>query len=178
MAGAAFVATWSMGGFYQAFAPSVVSESLGVSNALVTAAAFSSVMVLAPFGGPLAARMSAASAVRAGMVLFVLSLGAIVGSLHHGAIVPFLFATLLVGVAQGVASTGGLRALLAGIEPEQRAGILSTIYLISYCGAAFPALVAGRFAATQSLFHIAIGYAVLGAVAAVIAIASTKGPRP
>jgi MFS family permease len=174
-AGAVFVATWSIGGFYQAFAPSVVAESLGVSNALVTAAAFSSVMVLAPFGGPLAARVSAIGAVRLGMGLLMLALAAIVASLHVGAILLFLGATLLVGFAQGIASTGGLRALLAGVEPGQRAGLLSTIYLISYCGAAVPALVAGRFAATQSLFHIAIGYAVLGFVAAVIAIASMKG---
>src|SRR5918994_565103 len=51
-AGAAFVATWSLGGFYQAFGPSVVAEYLGTMNPLIAAAVFASVMVLNPLGAP------------------------------------------------------------------------------------------------------------------------------
>ena len=128
-AGAASVATWSLGGFYQAFGPSVVAEHLGTTNPLVAAAVFASVMVLNPLGGPLSGRLPPATGLRAGMTLFVLALGGILVSLHAGAIVPFIAASLVVGVAQGAASTGGMRALLTDAQPEERAGLLSTIYL-------------------------------------------------
>ena len=175
-AGAASVATWSLGGFYQAFGPSVVAEHLGTTNPLITAAVFSSVMVLNPLGGPLAGRLRPATALRAGMTMFVLALVGIVVSLHAGAIVPFIASSLVVGVAQGAASTGGMRALLTRSQAEERAGLLSTIYLISYGGTAIPGMIAGELASTVDLFQIAVGYAVLGIVAAIIAMIAARNP--
>jgi MFS family permease len=175
-AGAAFVATWSLGGFYQAFGPSVTAEYLRTTNPLVAAAVFSSVMVLNPVGGPLSGRFSPATAMRAGMILFMLAIAGIVGSLNAGAIVPFVAASLVVGVAQGAASTGGIRALLAHARQQERAGLLSTIYLISYSGAAIPGMIAGKLAITFDLLQIALGYAAFGIVAAVIAVIAARDP--
>ncbi|HKW81517.1 MAG TPA: MFS transporter [Casimicrobiaceae bacterium] len=169
-AGAALVATWSLGGFYQAFGPSVVAEYLGAPSAFMAAAVFSSFMLLSPAGGPLIGRLSASVALRLGMIGFILALAGVVASMRAGAVIPFIAATLLAGLANGAASTGAMGGLLARATPEQRAGLLSTIYLISYTGAALPGIVAGRLAATWTLFHIALGYATLGLVGAVIAI--------
>jgi len=175
-AGAAFVATWSLGGFYQAFGPSVVAENLGSASPLVAAAVFASVMVLNPLGGPLAGRLPPATGLRAGMALFVLALIGIVASLYAGAILPFIIASLIVGIAQGAASTGGIRALLAHAQPEERAGLLSTIYLISYSGAAIPGIIAGELTSTLDLFQIALGYAALGIIASSVAIIAARDP--
>jgi MFS family permease len=176
-AGASFVATWSLGGFYQAFGPSVAAEYLGTRSPLVAAAVFSSMMVLNPIGGPGSGRLRSATSLRAGMTLFVLALIGIVLSLRAGAIVPFILASLVVGLAQGAASTGGVRALLVNTRPEERAGLLSTIYLISYCGAAVPAMIAAKLASRFDLFQIAVGYAALGVVAAIIAIVAAREAR-
>ncbi|HZZ92802.1 MAG TPA: hypothetical protein VFE23_09575 [Usitatibacter sp.] len=112
------------------------------------------------------------------MAFFFIRTGRFRNAATTGAVVPFIAAALAVGIAQGVASTGGLRALLGEIEPARHVGLLSSIYPISHRAAAIPALVAGRFAATQSLFHIAVDCAVPGTIAAVIAIAPTRGSRP
>jgi MFS family permease len=178
-AGAAFTATWSLGGFYQAFGPLVIAERLGTANALVAAAGFSCVMVLNPLGAPIAGRWSPVVSMRSGMVLFIVAVVGIVLSLRAGAIVPFLLATLAVGLAQGVASTGGIRALLSQTSPEERAGLLSTIYLISYCGAALPALIAGELTNVLSLAQLAESYAGLGIVSALLAMAlmPTRSPQ-
>jgi MFS family permease len=175
-AGAAFVATWSLGGFYQAFGPSVTAEYLRTTNPLVAAAVFSSVMMLNPMGGPLSGRLSPAAAVRAGMIAFVLAVVGIVASLQAGAIVPFIAASLVVGVAQGAASTGGIRALLADVGQQERAGLLSTIYLISYSGAAIPGMIAGKLTNRFDLFQIALGYAALGIVASALAMLAMRNP--
>src|SRR3954452_9226228 len=101
-ASAAFVATWSLGGFYQAFGPSVAADYLGTASPLMAAGIFASVMVLNPLGGPLSARLRPASALRIGMIVFVLALLVIVASLRAGAVLPFILASIVVGVAQGV----------------------------------------------------------------------------
>ncbi len=176
-AGAGLVATWSLGGFYQAFGPSVVAEYLGTPSPLMAAAVFSSFMVLSPVGGPLAGRLSPSIGLRLGMIAFVLALGGIVLSMHVGRVVPFIGATLLAGMANGAASTAAIRALLARTAPKGRAGLLSTIYLISYSGAALPAIIAGKLAATWTLFHIALAYAALGLVGAVVALLASRVPQ-
>lgn len=176
-AGAAFVATWSLGGFYQAFGPLVAAEQLGTTNALVAAAVFASVMVLSPVGGMLSARLPPATALRAGMILFVLALLATMASLHVHAIVSFILASLAVGVAQGIASTGGIRALLANTRPDERAGVLATIYLISYSGAAIPGMIAGELTGAFDLFPIVVGYVALGIVASMVAMLAGRNPR-
>lgn len=173
-AGAALVATWSLGGFYQAFGPSVVAKYLGTPSPLMAAAVFSSFMLLSPVGGPLSGAVSSVSALRLGMAVFVLSLGGIAITMHFGAVVPFIGATLVAGLANGAASTAAIHGLLARTPPHGRAGLLSTIYLISYSGAALPGIVAGRLATTWTLFHIALGYALLGVVGAAIAIVASR----
>jgi MFS family permease len=176
-AGASFVGTWALGGFYQAFGPAIAAGYLGNATPLVAAAVFSSVMVLNPVGGSIGGRRSAAVGLRAGMAVFIVALAAIIASLRAGAIMPFIAASAVVGLAQGAASTAAIRGLLANAGAEERAGLLSTIYLISYSGAAIPAILAGRFASTFDLFEIAVGYAVLCVVASIIAIAAARNPR-
>lgn len=168
--GSAAVATWSLGAFFQAFAPSLASTSLGSDDALLAAAVFSSMMVLNPIGGPLAARLSPSAGVRLGMTVFLIALGGIIVALQHGTVVPFLASSLVVGIAQGAASTSAMRALVTGLAPEERAGLLASVYLMSYTGSAVPGLIAGRVVGDLTADRIILGYAALGAVAAIVAM--------
>jgi hypothetical protein len=83
-----------------------------------------------------------------------------------------------VGLAQFFASTGSIRALLSQATQEERAGLLSSIYLISYYGAALPALVAGELTNLLSLTQLAEAYAGLGIVAALLAMATIRTRSP
>lgn len=176
-AGAAFLATWCLGGLYQAFGPSAAAEHLGTKSPRIAATMFSSVMILNPLGGPISSRLSPKSALQLGMTLFVIALAGILIALRAGAFVPLVLASLVVGLAQGAAATAGLRSLLTGASAEERAGLLATIYLIGYSGAAIPGIVAGKLAGSVNLFSIAAGYAVLATIAAVIAAVTAKNPR-
>src|SRR4051795_7778369 len=84
-AGATFVATWALGGFYQAFGPSVAADQLGTSSPLIAAALFASLMAPSAIGALLAGRGTPAAAQRAGMVVFFLAIVVILGSLRTGA---------------------------------------------------------------------------------------------
>jgi MFS family permease len=137
-AGAGLVATWSLAGFYQAFAPALTADRLGTDNAIAIAAVFSSVVVLGPVGGSLTGRLRATTALRIGLIGFVIATAVILATLHARVIVPFLIVSVLASLCQGTVNTGGMRAVLDHATPIDRAGLLSTLYLISYGGAALP----------------------------------------
>jgi hypothetical protein len=108
--------------FYQAFGPVVAAEYLGTASPLLAPTVFASVMVLNPLGGSAAGRLERATAVRLGMGAFVVAVVGVVVSLRAGASMPFIAASLVVGAAQGLATTAGLRALLAASNADERAG--------------------------------------------------------
>jgi MFS family permease len=141
-AAATFLATWALGGFYQALGPTVTAEQLGTHNALVAA-----------------------------LVVILISLGA-------GIVATFIAASVVAGLAQGTTFAASMRALLANAGPADRAGILATIYLISYSGAAIPGLIAGQLARSVSLFDIALGYGGLAAVGCAITVLAAREPKP
>lgn len=170
---AAFVATWSFSGFYQAFAPALTADHLGTSNSVAIAAVFASIVVLSPVGGSLTGRLGAHTALRVGSGVFTVAVLAAVLALHAGSFAFFLGSSLSAGLAMGAATTGAMRALLADATPVQRAGLLSSAYLISYVGAAVPGLIASTVASSVELTTIAGGYAGLVVVAAVIAVATS-----
>lgn len=169
------LATWSLGGFYQAFGPTIAEQQLGSSTALLAAAVFASFTVLAVVGGPLSARFRPDLALRWGAVVYLLCVAGILTALAAAATGPFLAASLAAGVAQGAAQTGGMRALLARTAPADRAGVLSTVFLASYTCAAVPSLVAGRLTDTLTLVQISAGYGVL-AVAGVVVVLLVARP--
>src|SRR5439155_26625575 len=109
-AAAVFVSTWALGGFYQAFSPSVAADNLGTSNTLIAAAVFASFMAPNAIGGPLTGRLSPPAAQRLGMALFAVAVIGIVLSLRAGAVVPVIIGRLIAGTAPGPAFTASMRA--------------------------------------------------------------------
>jgi MFS family permease len=177
-ASAIFVATWALGGFYQAFGPSVAADQLGTTNTLIAAVIFASLMAPSAIGAPLAGRTTPAGAQRIGIFVFFAAVVAILLSLHAGAVVPFVIASAVAGAAQGTTFAGSMRALLAEATAAERAGVLSAIYLISYGGAAIPGVIAGQLSRTLSLFDIALGYGALAALACAVTLVAARDPRP
>jgi MFS family permease len=176
-AAAVFVSTWALGGFYQAFSPSVAADNLGTTNTLIAAAVFASFMAPNAIGGPLTGRLTPPVAQRAGMAVFALAVTGIVLSLRAGAVVPVIVGGLVAGTAQGAAFTASMRAMLARVSPTQRSGLLATVYLISYSGAAIPGLIAGRLTTTFTLIEIAAGYAALAVAACAVTVVASR-PAP
>ncbi|WP_051309042.1 MFS transporter [Desulfogranum japonicum] len=177
VAACTFVATWALGGFYQAFGPSIAADQLGSQNALTAALVFSSFMLPSAVGGPLNKFLTPVNAQRIGMISFTLALGAILLSLKMSAIFLFLTTSALAGIAQGVTLTGSIRSLLADIAPQERAGVLSLIYATSYTGAAIPSFISGQLSHFMNLFQLAVCYAFLAGVGCLITLLFARSPH-
>lgn len=164
------VATWSLSGFFQAFSPAVTVDRLGSTSALLAAVVFASIVVLSPLGGALGARLDAVRALAVGMVVFGGAAVGVVVAVHASTTAPLLVAALVGGVALGAVGGAGMRLMLADAEPEQRAGIIATVYLISYSGAAVPGLVGGQLSRSWDVPRLATGYGALVLVAVAIGL--------
>lgn len=177
IAACTFVATWALGGFFQAYGPSIAAEQLGSQSTLTAAIVFSSYLLPSAIGGPLTGRLSPANAQRIGMVIYTVAVAGILVSLKISVVGVFLLTSAIAGAAQGAVVTGSIRSLLADVSAKERAGVLSLIYATSYTGAAVPSFIAGQLSHFMGLFQIAICYGVLALTSCVIILLFAREPR-
>lgn len=177
VAACVFVATWALGGFYQAYGTSITSTQLGTQSTLTAAAVFSSYLLPCAIGGPLSARLSPAGAQRLGMGIFTLAVIGSLVSLKQSVTIPFLLTSALAGAAQGAAVTGSIRSLLEDISAKERAGVLSLIYATSYAGAAVPSFIAGQLSRFMGLFQLATCYGALAMVSCCLVLMLARNPQ-
>lgn len=176
IAACTFVATWALGGFYQAYGPSIAATQFHTQNTFTGAIVFASYLLPSALGGPFTARLTPAQAQRRGMVVYTLAVGGLLISLKVSALVPFLVMSGLAGMAQGAVLTGSIRSLLEGVSARDRAGVLSLIYATSYTGAAIPSFIAGQLSELLNLFQLALCYGGLASLACVITLLFAREP--
>lgn len=169
-AAAAFAGTWTMGGFYMAYSSSIVKELFGEASPLLAAAIYAGLLAPNILGNLFAGKFSPQTAQKAGITLFFLSVMGIALGLNIASSTLFFAATLLAGVATGLAFTGSMQSLLQRTQSADRAAVLSVIYLISYSGAVLPNFVVRQVAGLLSLNQIAWGYEGLACVAWLVVI--------
>lgn len=176
VATAVFVATWSIGAFYQAFVPSLVADQLHTTSSLVFGLVFCSYMAPNVLGAPISGRFTAAGAQRVGMTTFLVGVALIVAGTLTGSLPVFVAGSLIGGAGQGIAMSGAVRGLLHGSDASQRAPIFAAIFLISYGGAAASSFLSGQLAHTVPLIGITAGYGVLALVATLIVLPFARNP--
>jgi hypothetical protein len=145
VAAAVLLATWATGAFYQAFVPALVEDQLHTRSPLALGLVFAAYMGPSVLGAPVSGRFAPAVAQRAGMLGFLTGMTGIIAAIATGALVLFFVATVVAGASQGIAISAVTRGLLAGSGVADRAPIFTVVYLLSYCGATIPALVATVF---------------------------------
>ena len=171
---ATFVGTWSIGGFYLPFSASMAVEQLHTNNTFIAAAIFACMMTPYLVGGSLAGRMKPVNAQRVGMIVFTLCMAGVIASLKSSSVFFFLLATVGAGIAWGIAFTGSMRTILGNISKKDRAGVLSSVFLISYSGAAIPNMIVGQLPGTTDIFSIATGYGCIVLLCCIILIMATR----
>jgi hypothetical protein len=76
-----------------------------------------------------------------GVAVTVLSIGS--GGGGAGAVTGFFVGSAVAGFGFGAGFQGGIRLVVPLVEPHERAGVLSLLYVVSYLGMGVPAVIAG-----------------------------------
>jgi len=160
------IAAWLVSALFLGLMPTILRLKFGIDGPVVSGlAAFAEQGT----GGATAVALSKMKpqrlvfaggfAIVAGIVLFIASIAA--------TSLPLLWIGAVVGGAGlGGAFTGTIRSLVPLVEAQERAGLFSAIYLVSYITFGVPVIVAGLFLSTIGVTAIALGFGVVTVVAA------------
>ena len=158
VAAVTFIATWALGGFFQAYGPSIAAEQLHEKSTFIGSIVFASYLFPGAIGGLLSGKLTAHQSQKVGMIIFTVSLAALVFSVQQESLIEFLIASALAGAAQGAVLTGSIRSMLHNAQIKERAGVLSIVYATSYTGAAIPSYIAGQLSNSLSLLQLLYCY--------------------
>ena len=139
----ALVATWALAGFYAALAPALVRNVFGFGSSLhgglvlfaMAGSAGLAVLVLRNHAAKTVA-MYGAMALLIGMSITVTALTSLSATI-------FYFGAVVAGVGFGAGFQGAVRSVITHALPDERAGVLSVIFVVSYIAMGLPAIIAG-----------------------------------
>ncbi len=164
-------AQWALGGFYASLGPSLARIVTGVHSPLlgggVVAALVLSGAVAILFVRARPARVALAS----GTAALVIGLAATLAGVQLHSTAAFFAGSVIAGLGFGAAFNGTLRSLVPLAEAHERAGLMSTFFVLSYLAFSVPAIVAGLLAGRFGLQAASTGYALLLVVLGCVALA-------
>ena len=161
------VAGWALGGLYLSLGPSLAAAATGSPNLL-----WGGLVIFLLCGtGAVAAfalrGLSPRAAMLAGCLCLLAGMAVTLGAIATTTSPAFLIGTTVAGVGFGLAFQGSFRMITALAKPDDRAGLVTAIYIIGYLAFSVPALIAGVATTHFGLHPTALVYsASLAALAA------------
>jgi MFS family permease len=166
------VAMWALGGLYLSLGPSLAVGVFGVDDHLVGSLLILAMQGSGAIGSITMWQVRPPRSMLTGALLFVLGVSTAIAALGTGSLVLFVAASVLSGFGFGSAFLGAMGTITAGVAPGDRAGLLSSVYVVGYLAFSVPAVVAGLAAGEVGLRRTAVVY---GAVLVVLALTAVAG---
>lgn len=154
-------AVWMTGGFFLSLAPSLVRAATGTTSNLIGGALVAT-LTLSGAAAIYALRASAADKVlRLGTVLLAVGIALVLLAANQQALLLFFIGAVIAGAGFGSGFLGSARSVLPLAHAHERAGLMSTFYVLSYLAFCVPAILAGFLVRTVGLVTTSDGYGLL-----------------
>ncbi|WP_277961997.1 MFS transporter [Pseudomonas sp. RIT-To-2] len=174
-------AVWMTGGFFLSLAPSLVRAATGSTSNLIGGALVGT-LTLSGAGAIHALRTVAAEKVlRLGTVLLAIGIGLVLLAANQQALTLFFIGAVIAGAGFGSGFLGSARSVLPLAHAHERAGLMSTFYVLSYLAFCVPAILAGFLVRSVGLVATSDGYGLLQIALCVLALVGMwlrRGARP
>jgi MFS family permease len=165
------VAMWALGGLYLSLGPSLLSGVFGVEDHLVGSLAILAMQGMGAVGSLSMWRVAPQTSMLTGCLLFAVGVSGTVVALATGSVALFFVAAAFSGFGFGSAFLGALGTVTRGVAPGERAGLLSSIFVVGYLAFSLPAVGAGLAAGEFGLRPTAVVYGVVVVLLALVAVA-------
>ncbi|WP_287810939.1 MFS transporter [Pseudomonas sp.] len=163
-------AVWMTGGFFLSLAPSLVRAATGSTSNLIGGALVAT-LTLSGAGAIYALRTVAAEKVlRLGTVLLAIGIGLVLLAANQQALTLFFVGAVIAGAGFGSGFLGSARSVLPLAHAHERAGLMSTFYVLSYLAFCAPAILAGFLVRSIGLVATSDGYGMLQIALCVVAL--------
>jgi MFS family permease len=152
------VALWALGGFYLSLGPTLARELLASPNLLWGGLVIFLVTGVGAAAAIVWRSITPAAAMLAGCLGLVAGLGISIGAIGATSAPGFLVGSGVSGFGFGLAFLGAFRTLSALAPADERAGLIATIYTVSYLAFGVPVVIAGVAASHTGLHDTALAY--------------------
>ncbi len=154
-------AVWMTGGFFLSLAPSLVRAATGSTSNLIGGALVAT-LTLSGAAAIYALRVTAADkALRLGTVLLAIGIALVLLAANQQALLLFFIGAVIAGAGFGSGFLGSARSVLPLAHAHERAGLMSTFYVLSYLAFCVPAILAGFLVRNVGLLATSDGYGLL-----------------
>ena len=168
------IAVWALAGFYGSLGPSLVHSSFGLDSSLLGGIALFVLAGSAGISVLLMQRLDQRTLMIYGATVLFAGVAIAVNSLSYQSATIFFLGTALAGSGFGTGFQGAIRTVVPLAAPQERAGVLSVIFVISYLAMGVPAVIAGYFVVRQGdLLLTAREFGAVIMVLAMLALAGT-----
>ena len=176
-AGAAAFAAFSLLGLFTALTPTFLGDVLHENSHAVQGAVVFLLLAVGAATQLLLARFPSRPVMLAGLGLFLAGLALIVAALSQASIALFLAGTVIAGVAVGALFLGSLATANRLAPPAQRGQVISTYFVVCYCGLIVPVIGVGVASEFISDFAAVLALSILLAVVCVFSLARIRNAR-
>ncbi|MGY2120060.1 MFS transporter [Nocardia gipuzkoensis] len=154
----ALIASWALPGLYLSLVPSVLSSVFGVTNHFSSGALIALFAGCGAVTGYVLQRIDPRRQLLTGLIALAVGPVVTVSFVVAGNLAGVVLGTAIAGVGFGAGFQAALRMLLVTAAPMHRAGVLSTIYVVSYLAFGLPSVIAGLVEPFTGLVPAIIGY--------------------
>jgi MFS family permease len=178
----ALVAVWALAGLYLSLGPSLALQMLHSKNLLWGGVLIFLLTGLGAAGSAALAKKNPSGVMLGGCVTLIVGALVTFASIESSTPAVLFLATALAGLGFGSAFLGAYRATIAPAASDERAGLITAIYIVSYLATAIPAVIGGIATSHFGLHKTALVYslavAALAAAAVSLLIGQMASGRP
>ncbi|PCN48714.1 MFS transporter [Curtobacterium sp. 'Ferrero'] len=175
----ALVASWALGGLFLSLVPSALGAVFGIDNHFAAGALIAVVTGVGGLTGLAIQRFDPRRSLYLGLVALIAGPVVTVAFVFAHSLPGLVVGSAIAGVGFGAGFQAPLRMLLATAAPTHRAGLLSSVYVVSYLAFGVPAVVAGLVEPALGFVPVLAGYGAFivlaAATALVLQLASRRG---
>jgi MFS family permease len=150
--------TWMLGGLMFSVGGSVLSVVFAQRNHAVVGLVVGAFAGAAALGSITLRRREPESMARSGSALLLVGTALFVLALAATSLATFTVGAVTAGFGFGPAFLGAFRTVSQLAAPQERAGLISAIYVVSYLAFSIPALIAGLVISHEGLRDTALVY--------------------
>ncbi|MGI5231765.1 MFS transporter [Actinoallomurus sp. CA-142502] len=136
-------AVWALAGFYGSLGPALARQLSGSTSVVVGGLGFFLLAVVGSLATVALDRTPPRTVMLFGITMLAVASTGILIAVELSSTAGFFAGTFVAGIGFGAGFQGGIRTVVPLAAPHERAGVLSVLYVICYCGMGVPSVAAG-----------------------------------
>lgn len=163
-------AVWMLAGLSGGLAPNMVHSVFHLESGLLNGLAGFLAPAVSALVGLLFARVDPRHGVTVGVRAALVGAAAIIGGVLAGSLAVMIVGLVIAGVAFGASFSAALRLIFPLAAADQRAGVVSAIYVVSYLAFGLPIVIEGQLVGPLGEVPAVVCYTAVTMLLAVISL--------